>query len=183
MIWWVSRKNQIRERVIGWNRWLFINSSMCQQKPWWAILHLQTWLMDKASGNLNAIKPTHTRGWRLLRIRNSLRGRVNQWWQCKLLDPSQKHLEVLWWLRWKRICLIRETQAWSLGWEDPPEKGRATHSDILAWRILWTEEPGGLQPTGSQTVRHNWTTFKSTFKSNSQFNRAQSLKANLGIQD
>ena len=38
----------------------------------------------------------------------------------------------------------------SLGWEDPPEEGMATHSSILAWRMPWTEEPGGLQPMGSQ---------------------------------
>ena len=43
----------------------------------------------------------------------------------------------------------------SLGWEDPLEKDVATHSSILAWRIPWTEEPGGLQSTGSQRVRHN----------------------------
>ena len=42
----------------------------------------------------------------------------------------------------------------SLGWEDPLEKGMATHS-ILAWRILWTEEPGGLQSKGLQTVGHD----------------------------
>ena len=41
----------------------------------------------------------------------------------------------------------------SLVWEDPLEKGMATHSSILAWRILWTEEPGGLQSRGSQRVR------------------------------
>ena len=40
-----------------------------------------------------------------------------------------------------------------------PEKGTATHSSILAWRIPWTEEPGGLQPMRSQTVEHDWTTF------------------------
>ena len=40
----------------------------------------------------------------------------------------------------------------SLGWEDPLEKGIATHSSILAWRIPWTEEPGGLQSMGSQRV-------------------------------
>ena len=40
---------------------------------------------------------------------------------------------------------MHETQAWFLGQEDPLEKGMATHSSILAWRILWTEEPGGLQ--------------------------------------
>ena len=43
----------------------------------------------------------------------------------------------------------------SLGWEGPLEKGRATHSSILAWRIPWTEEPGGLQSMGSQRVRHD----------------------------
>ena len=45
-----------------------------------------------------------------------------------------------------------ETQVQSLGWEDPLEKGMATHSTILAWRIRWTEEPGRLQSTGSQRV-------------------------------
>ena len=41
----------------------------------------------------------------------------------------------------------------SLGWEDPLKKGMATHSSILAWRIPWTEQPGGLQSMGSQRVR------------------------------
>ena len=49
---------------------------------------------------------------------------------------------------------LQETQVWSLDWEDPLQKGMATHSSILAWRIPWTEEPGGLQSTGSQRVRH-----------------------------
>ena len=48
-----------------------------------------------------------------------------------------------------------QTQVQSLGQEDPLEKERTTHSSILAWRILWTEEPGGLQPVGSQRVRYN----------------------------
>ena len=43
----------------------------------------------------------------------------------------------------------------SLGQEDPLEEGMATHSDILAWRIPWTEEPGGLQSIGSQRVGHD----------------------------
>ena len=42
-----------------------------------------------------------------------------------------------------------------LGWEDPLEKETATHSSILAWRIPWKEEPGGLQSTGSQRVGHD----------------------------
>ena len=45
---------------------------------------------------------------------------------------------------------MQETQVLSLGFEDPPEKEMATHSSILAWRILRTEESGGLQSTGSQ---------------------------------
>ena len=44
------------------------------------------------------------------------------------------------------------------GGEDPLDKGMATHSSILAWRIPWTEEPGGLQPTGSQRVGHDGAT-------------------------
>ena len=42
-----------------------------------------------------------------------------------------------------------------LGWEDPPEEDTATHSNILVWRIPWTEEPGGLQSMGLQRVGHN----------------------------
>ena len=47
-------------------------------------------------------------------------------------------------------------QIQSLGWEDPLEKGMATHSRILAWRIPWKEEPGGLQSIASQRVRRDW---------------------------
>ena len=54
----------------------------------------------------------------------------------------------------KNPLAMQETQVQSLGWEDPLEKRMATHSSTLAWRIPWTEEPGGLQSTGSQRVRH-----------------------------
>ena len=56
----------------------------------------------------------------------------------------------------KNLRTMQETQVQSLGWEEPLEKGMATKSSILAWRIQWTEEPGGLQSVGSQRVRHNW---------------------------
>ena len=49
-----------------------------------------------------------------------------------------------------------EMWVWSLGQEDPLEKEMASQSNILAWRISWTEKPGGLQATGSQRVRHDW---------------------------
>ena len=55
----------------------------------------------------------------------------------------------------KNLPVTQETWVPSLGREDPLEKGMATHSSILAWRIPWTEEPGGLQSMGSQRVRHN----------------------------
>ena len=55
----------------------------------------------------------------------------------------------------KNLPAIQETQVLSLGQEDDPlEKGMATHSSILAWRIPWTVEPGGLQFMGSQRVGH-----------------------------
>ena len=57
-----------------------------------------------------------------------------------------------------RLPAMRETWVWSLGGEDPMEKEMATHSSILAWKIPWTEEPGGLQSMGSQRVGHDWTT-------------------------
>ena len=55
----------------------------------------------------------------------------------------------------KNLPVMQETQVRSLGWEDPLEKGMATHSSIFAWRIPWTEEPGGLPSIGSQRVGHN----------------------------
>ena len=55
----------------------------------------------------------------------------------------------------KNTPAMWETWVRSLGWEDPLEKGMATHSSILAWRIPWTEDPGGLLSMGSQRVRHD----------------------------
>ena len=58
--------------------------------------------------------------------------------QASLIAQLVKNLPAMW-----------ETWVRFLGWEDPLEKEMATHSSILAWRIPWTEEPGGLQSTGS----------------------------------
>ena len=55
----------------------------------------------------------------------------------------------------KCLPIMKETQVQSLGQEDFLEKEMATHSSILAWKIPWTEEPGGLQSMGSQRVGHN----------------------------
>ena len=58
----------------------------------------------------------------------------------------------------KNLATMWETWVWSLGWEDPLRKGKATHSRILAWRIPWTTQSMGLQ-----RVEHNWATFTFTF--------------------
>ena len=63
---------------------------------------------------------------------------------ASLVAQRLKHLPAMW-----------ETSVQSLGQEDSLEKEVATHSSILAWRIPWTEEPGGLQSMGSQRVRHD----------------------------
>ena len=63
----------------------------------------------------------------------------------------------------KNMPAVQETWVQSLGPEDPLEKGMATHYSILAQRISWTEEPGGLQSMGSQRVRHDWVTNTFTF--------------------
>ena len=55
----------------------------------------------------------------------------------------------------KKLPVMQETGAQSLGQEDPPEKEIATHSSILAWRVPWTEEAGGLQSMGKYRVGHN----------------------------
>ena len=55
----------------------------------------------------------------------------------------------------KKLPTIQETQILSLGWEDLLKKEVATHCSILAWRIPWTEKPGGLQSMGSQRVGHD----------------------------
>ena len=57
----------------------------------------------------------------------------------------------------KNLPTMQNTCIRSLGQEGPPEQGMVTHSRILAWRIPWTEEPGGLQSMGSQRARHNLT--------------------------
>ena len=58
----------------------------------------------------------------------------------------------------KHLPAMLKTRVWSLGWEDPLEKEKATHSSTLAWKIPWTEEPGRVQSMGFQRVGHDWAT-------------------------
>ena len=64
------------------------------------------------------------------------------------LTPDENYIGIM-------LPAVWDTWVQSLGWEDPLEKGMATHSSFLAWRIPWTEEPGGLQSLGSQRAGHD----------------------------
>ena len=73
-------------------------------------------------------------------------------WSCVYIQPPGG-------ASGKELVCQQETQelpVWPLGWEDPLEEERATHSRIRAWRIPWTEEPGRLQSIGLQKVGHDW---------------------------
>ena len=73
---------------------------------------------------------------------------------------------------------MQETRVRSLGQEDPLEKGMVTHSSILAWRIPWIEEPGGLQSIGLQRVGHNWPTNTNTLENKNKDNFSQKANTN-----
>ena len=91
-------------------------------------------------------------------------GVAQSWtWLKWLSSSSSKHLWGAFLVAQmvKNLPAVQETQVRSLGWEDPLEKGMATYSSILAWRIPWTEEPGRLQPMGLQTVGHNLSDWQS----------------------
>ena len=77
----------------------------------------------------------------------------------------------------KNLPAVQETRVQSLGQEDPLEKGTAAFTSILAWRISQTEEPGGLQSTGLQRVRHNWVTNMHARTDTHTLKRAKNLLA------
>ena len=77
----------------------------------------------------------------------------------------------------KHLPTKQETWVWSLGREDSLEKEMATHSSILAWRIPWSEEPGGLQSTGSQRVGNYWALFFECWVLSQHFHSPLSLSS------
>ena len=91
-------------------------------------------------------------------VKSDQEGLQNPWELHELHEPMRYCVRIrpqhsIW---VKNMPAMWETWVWSLSQEDPLEKGMATHSSILTWRIPWTEEPGWLQSTGSQRVGHNW---------------------------
>ena len=88
------------------------------------------------------------------------------WWTGRPGVPQSMRSQRVWhdWvteLNWQLVknpSAMREALVQSLGWEDPLEEGLATYSSILAWRILWTQDPGRLQSMGLQRVGQDWGT-------------------------
>ena len=76
----------------------------------------------------------------------------------------------------KNLPAMQETPVQSRGWKDPLEKGMAIHSSVLAWRVPWTREPGGLQSMGLQRVGHDWVTNTFTFKEEERAEKEKYLK-------
>ena len=115
------------------------------------VLLLENWKLSPPSTSGNSISA----GFSLSRGLRSF---------CKICSESFRILRRMLghcprWLSDKESASMQETQETQfrpLGQEDPLEKGVATHSNILVWRILWTEEPGGLQTMGSQRAGYNW---------------------------
>ena len=76
----------------------------------------------------------------------------------KIFQLKTEFVEFQICLQCRNSCLQCRNQVWFLAWEEPLEKGMASHFSILAWRIPWIEYLGGLQSMGSQRVKHNWAT-------------------------
>ena len=95
---------------------------------------------------------------RSLHKRHSLISHSHRWTENQDSDECYKQETSLVAQTVKRLSTMWETRVQSLGWEDPLEKEMAIHSSTIAWKIPWTEEPGRLQPTGSQRVGHDWAT-------------------------
>ena len=102
-----------------------------------------SWLFPTLSG---CLRSSPTQEWVSASFMDGFGPRSLYWW-ASLVAQMIKNLPTM-----------QETQVGFLGREDLLEKGMATHSSILAWRIPWTEELGRLQSIGLQRVRHNWVT-------------------------
>ena len=89
------------------------------------------------------------------RVGHDLVPEQQQQFYTELFEPPVIHLGLPGGSVVKNPLPKQEVQAQSLGLEDPLEKEMAPHSSILAWKIPWMEEPGGLQPVGSQRVGHD----------------------------
>ena len=120
----------------GWDGW------MASPTQWtWVLTSSGSWWWTGKSGMLLSMghKESNMTQWM-------------NWTDCSLVALTVKNLSAMW-----------ETQVWYLSQKEPLEKGMATYSSILAWRIPWTEETGGPQSMRSQGVGRDWATNNFTF--------------------
>ena len=118
--------------------------------------------VPELSGGSKKEGPKGRRGWSYNKVASSVEGSINR--ECTVCISLPTLPASLVPQTVKNLPAARETRVWSLDWEDPMEKGMATHSSILAWEIPWTEEPGGLQPMGSQFRLSDWATNTATHR-------------------
>ena len=102
-------------------------------------LHRPLWARGAGPGIVPSLSLPHWKGKDWGEPALGIHGALHQGLRASLVAQMAKNLPAM-----------QETQVQSLGWEDALEKGRATHSSILAWRIPWTEEPGGLYSPGGR---------------------------------
>ena len=98
--------------------------------------------VPELSGGSKKEGPKGRRGWSYNKVASSVEGSINR--ECTVCISLPTLPASLVPQTVKNLPAARETRVWSLDWEDPMEKGMATHSSILAWRIPWMEEPGRL---------------------------------------
>ena len=148
-------KSRGQRSLVGWRQWGLEESDTTER------LHFHFSLSCTGEGNGNPLQCSC--------LENPRDG--GAWWaaifgvaqsrtQLKRLSSSSSRVAQM----VKNLPTVQETWVRSLGQEGPLEKGMATHSSVLAWRIPWTEEPGRLQSLGLQTVRHDWATNTFHFK-------------------
>ena len=146
-LWWISPLFLLSPNSPIYKICTNILPSMCTVRIKWGIsswhtviIQLSTWwdfILEIYAICMDNIRNLYTFTWNL-RFQNSII-------RASLVAQTIKNLPAM-----------QETRIWSLVQEDPLEKGMATHSSILTWRIPWTEEPGRLQSVGLHRVGHNW---------------------------
>ena len=141
-----------------WNTWEYINRFKCSGSPQNEIsniFHTVSFLNFKVKGKSLHLSLFETKS-RFTSNFASVLLNMTKRWSIIFKNFGENVFTQSEYQMVKNLPAMRETCVQSLGWEDPLEEGMATHSSILAWRIPWTEQPGGLQSMGSQRVGHNW---------------------------
>ena len=147
--------------VVGPQRTFRAMKIFCMVLWWWIhiIIHLsKLYRMYRTNFHLGAVHNVNYRLWVIIICQCSF---ISYTKTCVgNVDNEQGYVPVASLVTQTGKNLLAMWEVWVrfLGWDDPLEKGKATHSSILAWRVPWTEEPGGLQSMEFHRAGHNWAT-------------------------